>query len=165
MECWACGFLTPGSEGLQKLDVRHVSRICPGGWGFTLLRGEGAWKFHGRSAGLPASLTVHPTTSRSSPACSAAMLQCNVWSQMPCQQSRLHMLSLFPVCVWVHAGSMEVPEGLDMELAACGWDSFVACTSQGSVCECTLQASPEVWAVAMPSTAALSALSVGEKHR
>ena len=61
---------------------------------------------------------------------------------------------------------MELPKGLDVEHAACGWDSVVAGSSQGSVYECTLQASPELWdAIVMPSTATLSVLAAGEKHR
>lgn len=56
MECWACGFLTPGSEGLQRLDVKHVNRVCPGGWGVTLLHVKGAWELYGRMTGLSAGL-------------------------------------------------------------------------------------------------------------
>jgi len=56
MECWACGFLIPGFTNLQKLNVENVSKLCSGGWGFTLLQVEGAWEVFGRMAGSFAGL-------------------------------------------------------------------------------------------------------------
>ena len=67
MECWACGFLTPGSEGLQNLDVKHVNRITAGGWGVTLLRVKGAWELYGRMTGLSAGLDTSHNWPNQSP--------------------------------------------------------------------------------------------------
>ena len=73
MECWACGFLTASSESLHRLDVEHVTGICVGGWGFTLLHVEGTRKLYGKQACLPAGMVTHPTLSWQTPSCSAVM--------------------------------------------------------------------------------------------
>ena len=65
----------------------------------------------------------------------------------------------------MYAGLVSVPKGVDMTHAACGWDSFVACSLQGNVYAYTLQAPEPEQVVAMPSNAVLSALAAGEKHR
>ncbi len=162
MECWACGFLTPGSEGLHKVNVNHVIRICPGGWGFTLLRGERVWRLYGRLAGVFAALDTHATIRQ----LQSPMLSVRSVIQAPISGSALMSSCYTKSLAWVYAGLLEVPKEMDIVHAVCGWDSFVAGTSQGSIHECTLQASPELWdTVAMPSTAALSALAAGEKHR
>ena len=67
MECWACGLLTAGSDSLHDLGVKHVSSICQGGWGFTLLRVEGGWEVYGRQACLSAGIDTHPILSRRTP--------------------------------------------------------------------------------------------------